>query len=55
MQGMSKERGATIDDYPAERDGVRVHEFLLELMQDRELGFLAENTKSSRCTCCRAC
>ena len=45
MQGMSKERGATIDDYPAERDGVRVHEFLLELMQDRELGFLAGEYK----------
>lgn len=41
MKGMSKERGATIEDYPEERDGVRVHEFLLELMQDRELGFLA--------------
>lgn len=41
MEGMSKERGATIDDYPEERDGVRVHDFLLELMQDRELGFLA--------------
>ncbi|MFN0080527.1 MAG: COR domain-containing protein [Prosthecobacter sp.] len=42
MEGMSKERGATIEDYPEERDGVRVHEFLLELMQDRELGFLAD-------------
>jgi hypothetical protein len=41
MEGMSKERGATIEDYPVERDGVRVHDFLLELMQDRELGFLA--------------
>ncbi|MBK8038882.1 MAG: leucine-rich repeat domain-containing protein [Verrucomicrobiaceae bacterium] len=41
MEGMNQERGATIEDYPAERDGVRVHEFLLELMQDRELGFLA--------------
>jgi internalin A len=41
MKGMSKERGATIEDYPVERDGVRVHDFLLELMQDRELGFLA--------------
>ncbi len=45
MQGMSKERGATIEDYPEERDGVRVHEFLLELMQDRELGFLAGEYK----------
>ncbi len=41
MKGMSKERSATIEDYPEERDGVRVHDFLLELMQDRELGFLA--------------
>lgn len=41
MKGMNKVRGATIDDYPVERDGVRVHDFLLELMQDRELGFLA--------------
>ncbi len=45
MQGMNAERGATIDDYPAERDGVRVHDFLLELMQDRELGFLAGEYK----------
>ncbi len=45
MEGMNKERGATIDDYPEERDGVRVHEFLLELMQDRELGFLAGEYK----------
>lgn len=42
MKGMSKERSATIEDYPEERDGVRVHDFLLELMQDRELGFLAD-------------
>jgi internalin A len=41
LKGMNAERGATIDDYPEERDGVRVHDFLLELMQDRELGFLA--------------
>lgn len=41
MKGMNAERGATIDDYPVERDGVRVHEFLLEMMLDRELGFLA--------------
>lgn len=45
MEGMSKERGATIDDYPEERDDVKVHEFLLELMQDRELGFLAGEHK----------
>ena len=42
MRNMNEERGATIDDYPVERDGVRVHDFLLELMQDRELGFLAD-------------
>ena len=41
MEGMNKERGATIEHYPVERGGVQVHEFLLELMQDRELGFLA--------------
>ncbi|MEQ1750653.1 MAG: COR domain-containing protein, partial [Prosthecobacter sp.] len=42
MAGMDEVRGATIEDYPVERDGVRVHDFLLELMQDRELGFLAD-------------
>jgi internalin A len=45
MAGMDEVRGATIDDYPVERDGVRVHEFLLELMQDRELGFMAGEYK----------
>ena len=41
MKGMNPARGAAIEDYPEERDGVKVHEFLLNLMQDRELGFLA--------------
>lgn len=41
MEGMNRERGATFEDYPEEREGVRVHDFLLELMQDRELAFLA--------------
>lgn len=41
MKGMNPERGAAIDDYPEEKDGVKVHQFLLNLMQDRELGFLA--------------
>ncbi len=41
MLGMNPERGAAIEDYPEEKDGVKVHEFLLSLMQDRELGFLA--------------
>lgn len=39
MKGMDPVRGAVIDDYPQERDGVKVHEFLLDLMVDRELGF----------------
>ncbi len=39
MKGMDPVRGAVIDDCPVERDGVKVHEFLLELMVDRELGF----------------
>ncbi|MES2709754.1 MAG: COR domain-containing protein [Verrucomicrobiota bacterium] len=42
LKGMSKERGATADDYPGSRHGVPVHEFLLDLMQDRELGFLTK-------------
>ncbi|WP_395739048.1 COR domain-containing protein [Prosthecobacter sp.] len=46
LKGMSKERGAVIDDYPEDRDGVRVHEFLLQLMQDRELGFHAGEHKN---------
>lgn len=45
MKGMNPERGAAIEDYPEERAGVKVHEFLLSLMQDRELGFLAEKEK----------
>jgi len=39
MKGMDPVRGAVIDDYPEERNGVKVHEFLLDLMVDRELGF----------------
>jgi small GTP-binding protein len=39
MEGMNSERGATADDYPPTRDGLNVHEFLLELLVDRELGF----------------
>jgi internalin A len=38
---MDGDRGATIDDYPERSHGVNVHEFLVELMQDREMGFLA--------------
>lgn len=45
MNGMDKVRGATIDHYPEERDGVKVHEFLLDLMVDRELGFEAGSEK----------
>ncbi len=41
MKHMNPERNAMIEEYPEERDGVRVHEFLLDLMQDRELGFQA--------------
>lgn len=41
MEGMNRERGATYEDYPKEREGVKIHEFLLELMQDRELALLA--------------
>lgn len=43
MEGMNSERGATADDYPPSRDGLNVHEFLLELLVDRELGFLVED------------
>ncbi|MCB1132298.1 MAG: TIR domain-containing protein, partial [Verrucomicrobiae bacterium] len=32
-------------DYPEEREGVKVHEFLLELMQERELAFPAREVK----------
>ena len=42
MEGMDAVRGATIEHYPVERDGVEVHKFLLELMVDRELGFPAD-------------
>ena len=45
MQGMDRVRGATIEDYPEERDEVKVHEFLLQLMVDRELGFQADTIK----------
>ena len=45
MEGMDPVRGAVIDDYPEERDGVKVHEFLLELMVDRELGFQTRTEK----------
>jgi hypothetical protein len=45
MKGMNPERGAAIEDYPEEKDGVKVHDFLLNLMQDRELGFLADELK----------
>ena len=41
MKGMNQERGATFADYPEKRDEVPVHEFLLELMQERELAFPA--------------
>jgi hypothetical protein len=41
LEGMNVERGAALKDYPREKNGVKVHEFLLELMLDRELGFLA--------------
>ena len=41
MKDMNQDRGATINHYPVERDGVKVHEFLLELLVDRELGFQA--------------
>ena len=41
MGDMNKERGASMEDYPAEKDGVAVHDFLLALMVDRELGFQA--------------
>jgi internalin A len=43
MEGMNSERGATADDYPPSRDGLNVHEFLLELLIDRELGFLVDD------------
>lgn len=43
MRGMSQERGATFSDYPEEREDVKVHEFLLELMQERELAFPAKD------------
>jgi small GTP-binding protein len=43
MEGMNSERGATADDYPPSRDGLNVHEFLLELLVDRELGFLVDD------------
>ncbi len=39
MEGMGSERGATADDYPELRDGLNIHEFLIELLIDRELGF----------------
>ena len=45
MQGMDAVRGATFEDYPEERDGVKVHEFLLELMIERELGFQTGTVK----------
>ena len=45
MEGMNRERGATYEDYPEEREGVKVHDFLMELMQDRELAFLAREEK----------
>lgn len=41
MEKMESARGARIVDYPEERNGVKVHEFLLNLMLDRELGFQA--------------
>jgi len=41
MKNMESARGAKIADYPEERGGVKVHEFLLDLMVDRELGFQA--------------
>ena len=41
MANMESARGARIADYPEERGGVNVHEFLLDLMVDRELGFQA--------------
>jgi internalin A len=39
MKGMDSARGASIKDYPEKRHGVKVHEFLLDLMVERELGF----------------
>lgn len=41
MRTMDPVRQAMVEEYPEERDEVRVHEFLLDLMQDRELGFQA--------------
>lgn len=41
LTDMDGDRGASIDDYPKETHGVNVHTFLVELMQDREMGFLA--------------
>ncbi len=41
MKGMDRARSASIKDYPSEQDGVNVHEFLINLVQDRELGFRA--------------
>ena len=41
MRTMDPVRQAMVEEYPEERDEVRVHEFLLDLMQERELGFQA--------------
>jgi internalin A len=41
LKGMNAEREAKIDDYPEKWNDVPVHDFLLKLMQDRELGFQA--------------
>ncbi len=45
MKNMESVRGASIEDYPEERGGVKVHEFLLDLMVDRELGFQAATSR----------
>lgn len=47
LTGMNPERCATMTDYPKVKDGVKVHEFLLDLMLDRELGFQASGDQKA--------